>query len=218
MLFSRNSLAVVPAILLAIAAAPAVAEGANTGPFDGFYAGAEIGAVRANSKAIVTPVTGAALAAKSDRTNASYGAFVGFGTTFADRFYISSDLEIGSGPRKSKTARIGGINTQERTSYEAALTTRLGYMLTEDTILYALAGSVRRESKFTLAGNRARTAALWGNSFGVGLLQACTENVFVRAELERTDFNKKSFAAAPLPTTRYKPSATVLSIGIGYRF
>jgi outer membrane immunogenic protein len=218
MTFTRSSMAVVATVLLATFAAPALAQDSNRGPFDGFYAGAEIGASRSSLKAIVTPVTGAALPTKSDRTNAEYGVFVGYGATFGDRFYISSDLEIGSGARKSKRVAVGGINTQERTNYEAALSTRLGYMLTDDTMLYAIAGSVRRESKFTIAGNRVRTATVSGSSFGVGLMQACTENIFVRAELERTEFNKKSFAAAALPTTRYKPEATVLSIGIGYRF
>lgn len=218
MRFTKTSNAFVAAALLAFAAAPAVAQDASSSPFNGFYAGAELGAIRSGSKSVVTPVTGAALSIKSDRTTAEYGAFVGYGTTFADRFYMSSDLEIGTGAGKSKRVTVGGINTQERTNYEAALSTRLGYMLTDDTMLYAITGLVRRESKFTIAGNRVRTATVSGNSFGVGVMQACSDNIFLRAELERTAFNKKSFAVAALPTTRYKPEATVLSIGIGYRF
>jgi opacity protein-like surface antigen len=214
----RNAMAVVATALLATAAAPAFAQNSNSGPFDGFYVGGEIGAIRSNSKAIVVPLTGAALSTKSDRTNADYGLFVGYGTTFAERFYLSSDLEIGSGPGKSKTVAVGGINTQERANYEAALTTRLGFMLTEDTALYAMAGSVLRESKFTIAGSRVRTATVSGSSFGIGLMQACTDNIFIRAELASTDFNKKSFAAASQPTTRYQPKSTMLNIGIGYRF
>jgi opacity protein-like surface antigen len=218
MTLAKHSMFVVAAVLLATVAAPAFAQNSNSGPFDGFYAGAEIGPIRSGSKAVVTPVTGAALSAKSDTTNPNYGAFVGYGTTFAERFYVSSDLEIGSGAGKSKIVAVGGINTQERPNYEAALTTRLGFMLTEDTMLYAIVGSVLRESKFTIAGNRVRTARVSGNSFGIGLMQACTENIFIRAELERTEFNKKSFVVATLPTTRYRPESTVLSIGVGFRF
>jgi outer membrane immunogenic protein len=218
MLFTRNSNAAALAALLALAAAPAFALDSSSGPFDGFYVGAELGAIRSGSNTVVTPVTGAALSTKPDRTTVNYSAFAGYGTTFGDRFYVGSDLEIGSGAGKSKTVTLGTINTQERTNYQAALTTRLGYMLTDDTMLYASAGLARRESKFTIAGNRVRTATLSGNSFGMGVMQACTDNIFLRAELERTTFNKKSFAVATLPTTRYKPEATVLSIAIGYQF
>jgi outer membrane immunogenic protein len=215
---TRSSFIAYTTALLLTVATPALAQSSSAGSFDGLYAGAEIGISRFSSKATVTPITGSALSSKSDRTNANFGGFVGYGMTFGNRFYVSSDLEIGSAPRKSKTMAIGEINTRERANYEVVLSTRLGFILTDDTMIYAVAGSVRRESKFTTAGNLVRTATISGNRFGIGLMQACTENIFIRAELEKTEFARKSFPVTGQSTTRYQPETAAFSVGIGYRF
>jgi hypothetical protein len=218
MAFAKKYTTIIATVLLATAAAPALAQDGNSGPFDGFYAGGEIGAVHSNSKAVVTPATGAAVSAKSDKTIANYGVFAGYGTTFAERFYVSTELELNSGGGKSKTAALGGINTAERINYEGAVSTRAGYMVNDENMIYALVGSVRRESKFTIGENRVRTATVSGSRFGIGWMQECLEDVFIRAELEQTEFNKKSFAVATQPTTGYESKATTLSVGIAYRF
>jgi opacity protein-like surface antigen len=215
---TRSHLLLIATTWLALATAPAHAEGSDPGLFDGFYAGAEIGAAQSTSKTVVTPVIGAALSHRSDTTSANFGAFAGYGKTLGNGLYLGTELDIGSGAGKSRIVALGGINTQEKITYQAALSTRIGFMLGDETMLYAIAGSVVRESKFTSAGNRVRTVTLSGSSFGFGLMQSCTENVFIRAELERTDLNSKTYAGALQPTTRYEPSANVLSVGIGYRF
>jgi opacity protein-like surface antigen len=215
---TRNALALIATGLLGTFAGPALAQDSNAGPFDGFYVGGEIGAVRSDAKARVTPVTGGALNGKSDRTNANFGVFVGYGSTLGERFYLGTELELGSGAGKSKTVALGGVNTRERSNYEAALTTRLGFMVADSTMLYATTGAVLRQSRFAIANNAVRKETITGSRFGLGVMQECTDNIFIRGELDRTEFNKKSFAAAALPTTRYKPEATTLRIGIGYRF
>jgi opacity protein-like surface antigen len=209
------------AILLAataLTAAPAMAE---DGPFTGFYGGVEIGAARPSTKTTVTPTTGAAVSRTNKSTSVDYGVFGGYGYTFDSGLYLGGELSVNRTGGKGKTVSLGGINVRERTSYDGALTGRLGYVFNDSTLVYGIAGATQRQANYTLPNATRRNATVTGRTFGLGVAQAFGENLIGRIELERTDYGKKTYVGTgtpALPGVRYEPEATRLSVGVAYAF
>ena len=213
----KQSLAMIIASL-GLTAAPAIAQDS---PFSGFYGGVEIGAARASGKTTVTPVTGAAVSRNNKTTAVDYGAFGGYGYTFDNGLYLGGELGINRIGGKGKTIALGGINVRERTSYDGALTGRLGYVFNDSTLVYGIAGATQRQANYTLANATRRNATVTGHTFGLGVAQAFGDNLIGRIELDRTDFGKKSYLSTgtpALPGVRYEPEATRLSVGLAYAF
>jgi opacity protein-like surface antigen len=203
---------------LAVTAAPAFAQ---EGPFSGFYGGVEIGGARASGKTTVTPLTGAAVSRTNKTSAVDYGAFGGYGYTFDSGLYLGGELGINRVGGKAKTVSLGGLNVRERTSYDGALTGRVGYVFGESTLVYGLAGASQRQANYILPNATRRNASVTGRTFGLGVAQAFGDNLFGRIELDRTDYGKKTYVSTStpaLPGVRYEPEATRLSVGVGYTF
>jgi opacity protein-like surface antigen len=203
---------------IAVTGAPAMAQ---EGPFSGFYGGVEIGAARASGKTTVTPVTGAAVSRTNKTTAVDYGAFGGYGYTLDNGLYLGGELSVNRTGGKGKSIALGGINVRERTSYDGALTARLGYVFNDSTLVYGLAGASQRQANYLLPNATRRNATVTGRTFGLGVAQAFGDNLFGRIELDRTDYGKKSYVTTGLPAlpgVRYEPESTRLSVGIGYSF
>lgn len=206
------------AATVALSAAPALAQ---ESPFSGFYGGVEIGAARASGKTTVTPVTGTAVSRTNKTTAVDYGAFGGYGYTFDNGLYLGGELSINRTGGKGKTVALGGINVRERTSYDGALTGRVGYVFNNSTLVYGLAGASQRQANYTLANATRRNATVTGRTFGLGVAQAFGDNLIGRIELDRTDYGKKSYVSTgtpALPGVRYEPESTRVSVGVAYAF
>jgi opacity protein-like surface antigen len=203
------------AAALAFTTAPAMAQ---EGPFSGFYGGVEIGAARAGTKTTVTPLTGAAVSRTTKATAVDYGAFGGYGYTLDSGLYLGGELSINRAGGKAKIVPLGGLNVRERSSYDAALTGRIGYVFGDDTLVYALAGAAQRQANYVLPTGTRRNASVTGRTFGLGVAQAFGDNLFGRIELDRTDYGKKSYVGSGVPGVRYEPAATRISVGVGYSF
>jgi opacity protein-like surface antigen len=203
------------AVALAFTTAPAMAQ---EGPFSGFYGGVEIGAARGETKTTVTPVTGAAVSRTNKASVVDYGLFGGYGYTMDNGLYLGGELSVNRNGGKAKTVSLGGLNVRERSSYDAALTARLGYAMGDSTLVYGLAGAAQRQANYILPAGTRRNASVTGRTFGLGVAQAFGDNLFGRIELDRTDYGKKSYVGTGVPGVRYEPAATRLSVGVGYSF
>jgi opacity protein-like surface antigen len=204
--------------LATLSTAPAFAQ---EGPFSGFYGGVEIGVARPGTKTTVTPATGAAISRTNKATSVDYGAFGGYGYTFDSGLYLGGELGVNRTGGKNKIVSLGGFNVRERTSYDASLTGRVGYVFGDSTLVYGLAGASQRQANYLLPAGTRRSATVTGRTFGIGAAQAFGANLFGRIELERTDYGKKTYVTTgtpALPGVRYEPEATRLSVGVGYSF
>ncbi len=206
------------ATALAVTAAPVLAQ---EGPFSGFYGGVEIGAARSATKTTVTPLTGAPIRNNKERTAVDYGAFGGYGYTLENGLYLGGELSVNRAGGKAKILSLGGVNVRERSSYDGALTGRVGYVFGDSTLVYGLAGAAQRQANYLLPNGTRRTASVTGRTFGVGVAQAFGDNLFGRIELDRSDYGKRNYVSTgtpPLPGVRYEPETTRLSVGVGYTF
>jgi opacity protein-like surface antigen len=213
----KHSLAIAIASL-ALTAAPAVAQ---ESPFSGLYGGVEIGAARASNKTTVTPVAGTAVSRNTRTTAVDYGVFGGYGHTFESGLYLGGELSVNRIGGRGKTVSLGGINVRERTSYDGALTGRLGYVFNDSTLVYGIAGAAQRQANYTLPNAARRNATVTGRTFGLGVAQAFGDNLIGRIELDRTDYGRKSYVTTgtpALPGVRYEPEATRISAGVAYAF
>lgn len=206
-------------LLAASIATPSLAQESGSA-FTGFYGGVEVGAARQSTKTTVTPPTGLGAAATKtkQRTGLDFGGFAGYGYTFDNGLYLGVEGSINQASGKSKPLTLAGVSTLEKAGLEAALTGRVGYTVTEDILVYGIAGVNRRQSTFNLADGLKKKQTLSGSVFGVGAAYAFGDNLIGRVEVERSNFGKKSFINAALPTVRYNPSATRVSVGLAYKF
>jgi opacity protein-like surface antigen len=207
--------------LVAMTSLSAVQAVAQEGPFSGFYGGVEIGAARPSTKTTVTPVASATVSRTNKNTSVDYGAFGGYGFTFDNGLYLGGELGVNRSGGKAKIVSLGGINVRERTSYDASLTGRVGYVFNDSTLVYGLAGASQRQANYLLPAGTRRSANVTGRTFGLGVAQAFGDNLFGRIELDRTNYGKKTYTSMgtpALPGVRYEPESTRLSVGLGYSF
>lgn len=98
----KKAIALGTLLALALSAAPAYAEGT----FTGFYAGAELGAARSNTKTTVTPATGAAATRTNKKTQADLGVFAGYGYQFDNGFYLGAEASAHNMISRSRALRV----------------------------------------------------------------------------------------------------------------
>lgn len=194
--------------------APAYAEGT----FTGFYAGAEAGAVRSDSKSTVTPVTGAAASRTNKKTSADLGLFGGYGYQFDNGVYLGGEVSVNRPTTQSKAVTLAGVSVRERAQYEIAGKGIAGFGVGEDTLVYVSAGITQSRSKFLLPNNVTRKSNSDGKVFGIGVAQAFGDNLMGRVEYEKTTYDRKTFTTTGAPTVSYKPGSSRLTVGVAYKF
>ncbi|MFN5269974.1 MAG: outer membrane protein [Hyphomonadaceae bacterium] len=210
----KNAIALGTLIALALSAAPAYAEGT----FTGFYAGAEVGAARSDTKTTVTPATGAAATRTSKKTQADLGVFAGYGYQFDNGFYLGAEASANRPTAQNKAVTLGGVSVRERPQYDLAFKGVAGLGISDSTLVYASAGVAQVKSKYLLPNNITRNATSSGRVLGVGVAQAFGDNMIGRVEYENTTFDRKSYVTAGAPTVAYKPASNRVSVGLAYKF
>lgn len=210
----KKAIALGTLLALGLSAAPAYAEGT----FSGFYAGAEVGAARSDTKTTVTPATGAAATRTSKKTQADLGVFAGYGYQFDNGFYLGAEASANRPTAQNKAVTLGGVSVRERPQYDLAFKGIAGLGISDSTLVYASAGVAQVKSKYLLPNNITRNATTSGRVLGVGVAQAFGDNLIGRIEYENTTFDRKSFVTAGAPTVAYKPASNRVSVGLAYKF
>jgi opacity protein-like surface antigen len=87
-----------------------------------------------------------------------------------------------------------------------------GYVLGTSTMLYALLGYNRMQGTFNDLGVSG-ASNLNGIGYGIGLQALLDKNVYVKIEGQQVKYN-----TANVSGITYKPSTTIATVGIGYKF
>lgn len=185
--------------LVAVGAAPSLAQS----PFDGAYIGAYTGYTDNNASA-----ASGAVRADIDRDGWLYGAYAGYGQTF-DQFYFGGEAEIGSANLSGSSGSVAGLPTKLDTNESWGLSARAGFLVNDQTLLYGRAGWQRTNYDITVGtgANRIKVGDnLDGYRLGGGLEYAVTDNVLIRSEYNYINYENTNF------------HENQLRVGVAYRF
>jgi opacity protein-like surface antigen len=87
-----------------------------------------------------------------------------------------------------------------------------GYVLGSNTMLYALVGYNRMQGKFN-AGGVTGQSNLDGVGYGIGIQALIDKHFYVKLEGQQVNYN-----ASTVSGITYKPSTTIATLGVGYKF
>ncbi len=135
--------------------------------------------------------------------------------------YAASDVVLLS---VGGTYNLGGVDAGTVTSNGSTSTlswqngmslyVEPGFMLNDKNLGYAKV-SYNRASAKVQAGATSITQDITGNGFGFGIRTLLSKNLFLQVEVDRIQFGSARFAGE---TEDFKSSATMGSLGIGYKF
>lgn len=189
------------ATLLSVAATGAFAQAKN---FEGFTVGVNVSTVGASTNATVD------------------GETIGFGSqsfvpsgeigyNYAATENIVLGLTATYDFTKTNAGQLGNSYTLEMKD-RYSVNFKPGYAVTKEAMVYALVGYNSGTGQIT---NVSGTKNFTGIGYGFGTSVLLDKNIFVKAEVQRIDFGS---VAAWGDIVSIKPSATVGTLGLGYKF
>lgn len=188
------------ASLLSVAATGAFAQ-ANA--FEGFSAGVKVSSVGA-STSFSAPGASVNMGQQSVVPTLEVGYTYGLNKEIALGLTATYDLA------EAKTGSADDLNFKQTDHY--SINFKPGYVFNNTTMVYAILGYNSMTGKASAQGYSANQSF---NGFGAGLgIQALvTKNVYIQAEAQQITYSGQTKSGVT-----YTPSATVGTVGVGYKF
>jgi opacity protein-like surface antigen len=183
---------------------------AQANPFEGFSAGVGVSSVGAS-----TTLSGAD-AVGGDSVNFGQQSIVptievGYTHGLSKEFSLGITATYDLADTKAGSAN--DINVKGKNHYSINL--KPGYMVGNSTMAYALVGY--HATKGIISGDGESISSNYsGFGAGLGIQTLIDKNIFIKAEFQQITYNTKTGLAGA--DINVKPSATVGTIGIGYKF
>lgn len=207
----------IAAILLAAAATPALAqEVSGSDSVGGFYAGAEVGYGKPKHKLDLTPKTGGPVSGSADKTGFEYGGFMGYGAVFGESLYVGGEASLGAGGgRASRT--LSGTKVTIDPGLRYGVAARAGLTFDGGGLLYGKVGLERRKFEVSTLGAQKKLNAK-GLVYGIGYEQALNDNIGLRGEISRVNYDDKSVTFSTGDKVKFDSKETRLTLGAIVRF
>lgn len=207
----------IAAILLAAAATPALAqEGSGSDSVGGFYAGAEVGYGKPKHKLDLTPKTGGPVSGSADKTGFEYGGFMGYGAVFGESLYIGGEASLGAGGGKASRT-LSGTKVTIDPGLRYGVAARAGLTFDGGGLLYGKVGLERRKFEVSTLGAQKKLNAK-GLVYGIGYEQALNDNIGLRGEISRVNYDDKSVTFSTGDKVKFDSKETRLTLGAIVRF
>jgi outer membrane immunogenic protein len=195
--------------------APAAVPASWTGPYIGGYVGAG---------GVVNELNGF-LGGEIDGVGGEggvYGGLIGFNYQLASQFVVGLQGEIGGTDMETETSVLGGLfNLDAKPKTTASVSARLGYLATQDTLLYAIGGwsYAKYEVDISFLGGLA-TASFKekynGWHAGAGVETRLTDSLTGRIEYRYTQYNDEDWDTGGI--IEIEPSTHVGTFALVWNF
>ena len=202
-----KKLIIAAAIATSFAAPQVFAQAKN---FEGLSVGGNLNLI---STTTAVPFSGFSLdGIGQEATNASLQVAYSFAAS--DVFLLSVGGTYNLGGVDAGTVTSNGSTSTLSWQNGMSLYVEPGFMLSEKNLGYAKV-SYNRGSAKGQTGATSITQDITGNGFGFGIRTLLSKNLFLQVEVDRIQFGSARFAGE---TKDFKSSATMGSLGIGYKF
>jgi len=138
------------------------------------------------------------------------GAFLGWNGQ-SDNFVYGVEGDLGYNFMHDR-----GSNYGSQYGWEGSLRARLGYAVSDATLLYVTAGGAAAGHRFIDASGSDRHTH-FGWTVGAGVDQKLTDNVFGRLEYRYTGLGSKAYAT-PAVAANIQPHNHRIAVGLGMKF
>ena len=175
----------------ALALTVGLASAASAEPFNGPYVGAQAGWNQDDLGTPSTPLGDRAV--DRSRDSASGGVFAGYDYKVSPRFVLGAEagVQFGADDRIVRDTGATRLTVDPKRSLD--LTARAGYLMTDNTMLYARGGytNARVQTSVENAGGiRSASVNRDGWLVGGGIEHALSDNVSARAEYRYSDLSE----------------------------
>ena len=193
--------ALVLAAIVAAAAPQAFAQAKN---FEGFSLGANLTSARTT-----TDLTPTGVATTSDSANTiGLDLQAQYSMALGSNFVLGLGASLGTIKNKAGTIGATEFTTKDRYSLDFVP----GYVLSPSMLLYGKLGILNATGVSTTAGADT-TTSLTGSSYGVGVRGLIDKNLYYQVGYDMNQYNEKDVTGGKI-----KPTASVFSFGVGYKF
>lgn len=197
---------VIPALALGLSGLSSAALAAE--PFSGPFVGVQTGWEQSDVGTASTPLGDF----NSGRSNdvATGGVFVGYDYRLTPKVVAGVEAGISLSDSDELVSTVAGRTVSIDAERSIDLSARLGYLVTDSTLVYARGGysNVRAETALTSAGSRSDKSNLDGWLVGAGVERALSQRISTRFEYRYTDLGEGNG----------KFDRHQLLLGVSYRF
>jgi len=175
----------------ALALTVGLASAASAEPFNGPFIGAQAGWSQDDLGTPSTPLGDRAV--DRSRDSVSGGVFVGYDYKVSPRVVLGAEAGVQFGADDSIVRDTGATRLTVDPKRSLDLTARAGYLVTDNTLLYARGGYTNARVKTSVenaAGIRSASADRDGWLVGGGVEHALSDNVSARAEYRYSDLSE----------------------------
>lgn len=192
-------------------AVPAHAEGLT-----GAYVGGAVGAAALKTEYRDTV---ARTGAKNDDSGFAYDLYAGWGTRVGGPVYLGGELGIGDDVVKTSRVIAGGTAKVDP-KLRVTPAVRLGYMLSESSMVFTRVGVQVRDYDVTLPNGQGRSKKFTAPILGIGYERSVTPSLSLRGELSAVGKKDETFAYGANGASRLKiePRERRLMLGVSYHF
>ena len=177
---------------------------ASANAFGGFSAGVKVSTVGASTAVNGTDGTSLNLGQQSVVPTVEVGYTYGLSKEIALGLTATYDVT------ETKGGSVNGLNLKSNNHYSVNF--KPGYVFNNTTMVYALVGYNGMTGKAQYGGY-STTQTFNGFGAGAGVQFLLNKNVYLQAEAQQITYSGKSDQ-----NVKFTPSATVGTIGVGYKF
>lgn len=148
-----------------------------------------------------------------DDQSGDVGVRAAYGFALGDKFLLGVGATYGLGDMKAGTTSVGGVSYELTGKEQYSLYVEPGFPLSASTLAYGKVfyQNTKWETQPSLGAKMSDNFD--GTGYGLGLRSMLTSNAYVQVELSQIEYSERSFNGLAS-----KPSATVGSLGVGYKF
>jgi opacity protein-like surface antigen len=181
---------------------------AQANPFEGFSAGVNVSSVGASTELSGDGGGSLNFGQQSIVPSLEVGYMFGISKEFALGLTATYDLA------DTKAGSADGFNIKGKNHYSINL--KPGYVIGNSTMAYVLLGYNATKGTISSDGQSA-SSNFSGFGAGFGVQTLIDKNIYLKAEFQQITYSSKTFTDG-VGSFNAKPSATVGTIGVGYKF
>lgn len=182
--------------------------GAQTRAFEGLSLG-----LNANSATISNDFAAGGSAVKFGETSANGSFQAAFGLPAVGIFNFGFGLTYALSELKAGSSTVGGTNYELKEKDAYSIYIEPGFSIAETTLVYGKIAHVGMRGETRLSTGSIQGEDFFGLGYGIGVRALAGKNWFLQAEVLQNNYNERSTNGLII-----KPSSTVGTIGIGYKF
>lgn len=179
---------------------------ASANAFGGFSAGVKVSSVGTSTTVNGTDGTSLNLGQQSVVPTVEVGYTYGLSKEIALGLTATYDVT------ETKGGSINGLNLKSNNHYSVNF--KPGYVFNNTTMVYAIVGYNAMTGKMEIGGYSSNKS-FNGFGAGAGVQVLLNKNVYLQAEAQQLTYSAQSDATIG---AKFTPSATVGTIGVGYKF